>query len=564
MSLDIKNDLKVSFVIPSFKNPQLTIDCVDNIKSYHQDTEIIISDDGSGSNTVHELKKIEGVKLITNFWNGGFGSACNAGISKSSGDIVILINNDIQLVKPVVDQFKDIFNSDPNIGVVGTLLYYPNGNIQHGGHCFGGEGKDLGHYDHGVHPTKAEMAFKNRFNISVTGALMAVRKSMIDHIGGFKKEYYLSYEDNELCFRAWHTGYKVYYTSDIRAIHHEGVSRGRNPMEKAKAGTWQKELFTRKQFHEDTKVYDFKNILRLIDKANGLKVSDKPLVIGVSRDGALGDCVMTTGIVDELKRRNPESKIYVSTKCSNVYMSNKNIDKIFTNKDQMLEQADEFYELDMVYENNPTKKVWEAYADHVFGEGEYEAGMVKPRLYSFLEARQSAQSKLPEEFKTCEKTCVVHPASGFWTSKRWGVENYRVVVDALKKLGYKVVQIGSGSDLELSNADVNLKDKLSLQEVFEVIKMSDLFISVDSGMAHVAMCSKTPCILLFSVADPSCFVHRWQNTIVIEPNSECKFCRNKVSGSTGFPCHHGDDHCIKSILPEEVIEAIKILEEEDK
>jgi GT2 family glycosyltransferase/ADP-heptose:LPS heptosyltransferase len=552
-----------SFIISTYKQVNLVKNCIEGIRKFHPESEIIVVDDGSSSNHVHNLRQIEGIELLTSFHNSGFGTNNNKGIYRAKGDIIILINNDVELTMPIEQELERIFNADQKIGIVGCLLFYPDGRVQHGGHRFINDRTDFFHYDHCVPFEQSDMAKKSRYNISVTGALMALRKSMVDHIGAFKKEYWFAYEDNELCLRAWTTGYRVYYSADISAIHHEGITRGVNQVQKQRTGTLKKELMTRQAFFNDIKLYDTKDIMRMVRKANGEKVPERPHRIGIVRQGALGDCIMLTGIIDEIKNRMPESEIYTCTACPYPFVANKSVIKNFAKFDTMVEQVDDVYLFDMVYEDSPKKPVWIAYADHAFGEGNYDPDRIKPRLQPFLQARQDMQKKLGENFRHKDKTCVIHAGSGFWSAKQWGRENYEAVVKELKGNGYTTILVGANADYDVAGVDIDFKNKLQLEHVLELIKMCDLFIGMDGGISHIAMCTSTPCVIMFTAADPQCFVHRWENTIAVVPNSECKFCRNQVVGSTGFPCWHGDNHCLKSIEVKDVMEAVKIMEGEN-
>lgn len=552
----------INYVIPNYENPQLLERCISHIRKFSKN-KIIVCDDNSSSESLEKISEIcnqENVKLITNFWNSGFGYSCNRGINISEADVCILVNSDVFLSEDIEKETRRILKSDPKIGVIGFLLYYPNGLIQHGGHiAYNEDYRVLGHRGYRQQLKDAPEVTKSGYILSVTGALMAIRKDMINKIGGFKKEYTFSCEDNELCFRAWHTGFRVYYSGNVSAVHAEGITRGATGQEKQNKRTFHLEQQTIRQYISDIALYDFKEINRQINIAKGVSVMDRPKRIGIIREGALGDCVLATGIVNEMKRRNPEAEIYIATLCVYPFAVNPNVKKIFNDKRKMIEQVDELYDLDLAYERKPKLPVVEAYAQVCFDS--YISTDIKPTLNSVKEAREKVLEDVYSSLQN-KKVAVVHAGMGFWESKHWEKEKWNELSNRLKEIGYEVITVGSGKDHVLDNS-INLVDKLKLTEVFEVIKFADLFIGIDGGISHIASCTDTPMVVLYSVADPNCFVSRWDNTIVIEPETECKYCRNEVVPPvTGVVCKYGDNRCIKSITVDSVIDGVNLLKGE--
>ena len=70
----------------------------------------------------------------------------------------------------------------------------------------------------------------------VTGACLAVRKSVFEEIGGFDEEFRITYNDVDLCLKLYEKGYQNLYTPHVRLIHHESISLG-TPEEAAKRDT---------------------------------------------------------------------------------------------------------------------------------------------------------------------------------------------------------------------------------------------------------------------------------------------------------------------------------------
>jgi GT2 family glycosyltransferase len=61
---------------------------------------------------------------------------------------------------------------------------------------------------------------------AVSAACMMVKKDVFQTIGGFDESYTISYQDVDLCLRAWEAGYRTVYTPFARLFHHESASTG--------------------------------------------------------------------------------------------------------------------------------------------------------------------------------------------------------------------------------------------------------------------------------------------------------------------------------------------------
>ena len=204
--------MKFSYVIPSINQTKMLInDCIDSLLKHENlaGDEIIVVDDGSPSH-IQSVVKAEcerrGVTVILRPANGGFPIAANEGIRAATGDVVVMVNNDVQFIEPVKKKIIASFERDSKIGIVGSLLLYPHGTIQHGGIVAVGNG---GFTHRGWHRKPEEVSdfCKGSYLIGVTGALFAMKRPMLNQIGLFNEKYFLSCDDTEYCLRAWANGW---------------------------------------------------------------------------------------------------------------------------------------------------------------------------------------------------------------------------------------------------------------------------------------------------------------------------------------------------------------------
>lgn len=148
---------------------------------------------------------------------GTFSENCNVGAAASEMDIVVFLNEDTEprlgWLQPLIDPIV----RDPTVGITGAKLVYPDGTIQHAGVYIGMEDGLL---------TARNVCWNAPSGpiIAVTGACMAVRRSLFEALGGFDELFRSGYEDVDLCLRASNAGFQTVYIAESVVIHHESQS----------------------------------------------------------------------------------------------------------------------------------------------------------------------------------------------------------------------------------------------------------------------------------------------------------------------------------------------------
>lgn len=162
---------------------------------------------------------------------GTFAENCNVGAAKSASDIIVFLNDDIQISDlDWLDALIAPF-SDESVGIVGCRLVYPwDGDWDQV--KVGGESQ-LQHAGIGLTVDPGWNAYNIRQEMpeglvhAVTGACLAIRRTLFNELGGFHEGYKNGAEDVELCLQAWRHGSTVWYTPHATLIHHESQSPGR-------------------------------------------------------------------------------------------------------------------------------------------------------------------------------------------------------------------------------------------------------------------------------------------------------------------------------------------------
>lgn len=250
----------VSLIIPFRDKPRLLHRCISTLleRTTYENFEVIgVSNDSINSKThdvMDELKGRDGRVRFTELNEKfNFSRLVNHGVETASGDHVVLLNNDVELISEDWIQGLLEHSQRKEIAAVGAKLYYPDNRIQHAGIAIG-----LGGYAGHLHGRLRgdSPGYFNRLNViqnvtAVTGALMMVEKTTYHELAGFDESRFgVAYNDVDFCLRAQKAGYRNVFTPYVEAIHHESVSRGYEDTQE-KVERFSKEKANLRQCHPD-------------------------------------------------------------------------------------------------------------------------------------------------------------------------------------------------------------------------------------------------------------------------------------------------------------------------
>ncbi len=191
------------------------------------DAEIVIVDNHSPAHPLaRKLRRQPGVSLRRWDRNEGFARAVNEGCRLSRGDWFLLLNPDMTLSEGFLDGVlalaDNLEKQDARAGIVGFHLRNSDGSQQ---------------LSTGPFPTLRTTLLRlalprsrRKYNVLranercpvpwVTGCCLLVRRSCLEELGGLDEEYFLYYEDVDLCLRARARGWSVWYEPNLTVIHH--------------------------------------------------------------------------------------------------------------------------------------------------------------------------------------------------------------------------------------------------------------------------------------------------------------------------------------------------------
>ena len=232
----LRGEPLVSILIPTCEHLDELRRCVDSIveRTSYPNYEIILIENNSQSGEVfryyEEVRKAHAnVRVVQ--WEGGFNYPAinNFGARHASGEYLLLLNNDTEVITPDWLQEMLMFSQRPDVGAVDAMLYYPDDTIQHAGVTVGIRGSADHIYRHFKRRTPGHL---NRLvsvqNVSVvTAACLMVRRAVWDECGGMSEAYSVAFNDVDFCLRLRRAGYLNLWTPFAELYHHESRSRGR-------------------------------------------------------------------------------------------------------------------------------------------------------------------------------------------------------------------------------------------------------------------------------------------------------------------------------------------------
>ena len=225
---------KVSLIIPTRDRADLLKLCVRSVLELtdYSNYEVIIVDNGSVEAETfalfEQLEKDERIRILPEPGPFNYSRINNSAVKISHGEIIGLLNNDIEVITPGWMTEMAALASQSRIGCVGAKLYYPNDTIQHAGVILS-LGGVAGHSH--KHRSRKDPGYFGRVLVShelsaVTGACLFVRRATWDEMGGLNETLAVAFNDVDFCIRVREAGYTNIFTPFAELYHHESVSRG--------------------------------------------------------------------------------------------------------------------------------------------------------------------------------------------------------------------------------------------------------------------------------------------------------------------------------------------------
>lgn len=226
--------MNFTFVIVNWKVRDYLFNCLKSIFeefSGFKNAEVIVVDNDSRDGTGAMMStKFDWARFIPLNENIGFARANNMGARQGRGDYFIFINPDTIIPRGFKSKIENFTESNPDIVFFGGRILNPDGSLQRSIRRFPGFWDQIFRslkLNHVLPRAKiwrkyiAEDFDYSRMSRAeqIMGAFMVIKRDVFWELKGFREDFFLWFEEVDLCRRAWELGIEVWYTSDVELIH---------------------------------------------------------------------------------------------------------------------------------------------------------------------------------------------------------------------------------------------------------------------------------------------------------------------------------------------------------
>ena len=236
--LEVPDDLPLtSIVIPVYNNLKLTARCLRSLYQIQSRSpfEVIVVDDASREDTASLQKSFPHIRLVRNESNLGFLKSANRGAAEATGEYLLFLNNDTEVLPHWLDELTAALYRHPEAGMIGSqMIHLSTGLLQESGNLICRDCRMLP-LGRGENPDSPEFNYFREVDFC-SAASCIMRKELFDRAGGFDLLYQPAYfEDPDLALKFQKAGYRNYVMPLSRIMHHEMASYGNALSEKCEA-----------------------------------------------------------------------------------------------------------------------------------------------------------------------------------------------------------------------------------------------------------------------------------------------------------------------------------------
>ena len=252
----------LSILIVNWNTKDLVVECVNSIlaavvRSQTLPFEVVVVDnnsqDGSAAALEGKFETNPKVHIIKAAENLGFAKGCNLAFKHCSGEYILLLNPDSEVVSDSLEKLVDYLKNHPQAGAVGGKITSPGGTIQQSVRKFPDPLSSFLMFTGFYRFLRPRWYLMDDFDYNkeqavdqVMGACLLTRRSIIEQIGFLDENFWLWYEEVDFCYRIRQAGYLIMYYPEAVFIHHGGRSFS------------QVSVFARKKIMANSLLYYFK------------------------------------------------------------------------------------------------------------------------------------------------------------------------------------------------------------------------------------------------------------------------------------------------------------------
>jgi len=221
----------LSVIIVSYKGWNRLMKCLESLSSFTDNKfnlEVIIVDNSSDA-AFHDIEKeYPGFRYVYNPVNGGFANGCNLGARNATGEFLLFLNPDTVVHETEIGNLLAAAKQNPEYSLVSYKQFNENGKESRAWGQFPDIWNLTGFQRAVVKIFKMKKTDDINYEIMfpewVSGSVIMIRKEIFQNISGFDEDFWMYYEDVDLCRRIHDIGGKIAFYRNIAVEHNHGGS----------------------------------------------------------------------------------------------------------------------------------------------------------------------------------------------------------------------------------------------------------------------------------------------------------------------------------------------------
>lgn len=272
----------------------------------------------------------------------------------------------------------------------------------------------------------------------------------------------------------------------------------------------------------------------------------------------IGDVLWRTALFKEIKRRNPNLKLYIASNGNywkSILQNNTFVDKLV----DRIGNPPYMDGVDYYISDQKCVHVISQYSREMDALDAIEkwTGLdIRNKSYVYEVTKEESEwsDKFLEKYKNKSKVIGIQLKSSTWI-RTWPPDETIRLIRMLRYNGFTVIVIDNGHFGYKDDGILNLTG-YNIREVAAIVQKLDILITPDSGILHFGAHFKIPTIALFGGSDPQCRTKYYPTVIPITKGNI--ICREWPCWIHSYACQFGiPAPCMSAIKAEEVFEVVK-------
>lgn len=219
---------QISLIVVNYRSAEYFTGALKSLFACEKETDffevIAVNNDVSENKALINLQKTFPFQLVESGGNIGFGRGNNLGVKRAQGKILGFVNPDMVWTDECLGKIASAFDLDQKLGVLGMALLDTNKKPE--AWSFGKEPSLANLFCNNLFPLRQVFGEKEKISLQdwVSGGALFIRADLFSAIGGFDEQFFLYFEDVDLCREARKRGFFVKRDASFLLVHLGGKS----------------------------------------------------------------------------------------------------------------------------------------------------------------------------------------------------------------------------------------------------------------------------------------------------------------------------------------------------